>query len=103
MRPRVALGFVALERMGHQWEAAHVGEQSDGDLRLQPALFGVPGLTEPLTDIGLEIQRVGSARGAVTALPPSCFPGPPAEPAVRLSTQRALHEGDAVQLVVIGS
>jgi hypothetical protein len=34
---------------------------------------------------------VGSARGAVTALPLFRFPGPPAEPAVRLSPQRALH------------
>jgi hypothetical protein len=39
----------------------------------------------------------------VTALPLFRFPGPPAEPAVRLSTQRALYEGDAAQLVVIGS
>ena len=35
---------------------------------------------------------VGSARGAVAALLPLRFPGPPAEPAVRLSPQRALHE-----------
>lgn len=31
----------------------------------------------------------------MTALPLFRFPGPPAEPAVRLSTQRALHEVDA--------
>ncbi len=35
---------------------------------------------------------VGSARGAVARLLPLRFPGPPAEPAVRLSPQRALHE-----------
>ena len=33
-----------------------------------------------------------SARGAVVALLPLRFPEPPAEPAVRLSPQRALHE-----------
>jgi integrase family protein with SAM-like domain len=32
-----------------------------------------------------------SARGAVPALPPARFPGPLAEPAVRVSAQRALH------------
>jgi hypothetical protein len=46
---------------------------------------------------------LGRPWGAVAALPLLRFPGPPAEPAVRLSTQRALHEGDAVQPVVIGS
>jgi len=50
--------------------------------------------------LGLEVQRVGSARGAVTALLPFRFPGPPAEPAVRLSPQRALHEDDAVQAAI---
>ena len=35
------------------------------------------------------------AAGAVTALLLLRFPGPPAEPAVRLSTQRALHDDDA--------
>ena len=32
-----------------------------------------------------------SARGAVPVLPPARFPGPLAEPAVRVSAQRALH------------
>ena len=99
----LGLGLVALERVHHQREPARVGQQPDGDLRLQPAFLGEPGLAEPVALIGLEVQRVGSARGAVTALPLFRFPGPPAEPAVRLSTQRALHEGDAAQLVVIGS
>jgi len=48
----------------------------------------------------LEMQGVGSARGAVTALLSFRFPGPPAEPAVRLSPQRALHEDDAVQAAI---
>jgi hypothetical protein len=39
-----------------------------------------------------DVVPVGSARGAVTALPLFRFPGPPAEPAVRLSPQRALHD-----------
>jgi hypothetical protein len=34
---------------------------------------------------------VESARGAVPVLPPVRFPGPLAEPAVRISAQRALH------------
>lgn len=66
-------------------------------------LLGEPGLGEPVGGVGLEVQGVGSARGAVTALPPFRLPGPPAEPAVRLSPQRALHEGDAVQAAVAGS
>ena len=33
-----------------------------------------------------------SARGAVSALLPTCFPGPLAEPGVRLSTHPALHD-----------
>ena len=37
------------------------------------------------------VPPVGSARGAVAALLPVRFPGPPAEPGVRLSPQRALH------------
>ena len=43
--------------------------------------------------VGADPRRppVGSARGAVTALPLFRFPGPPAEPAVRFSPQRALH------------
>jgi len=39
-------------------------------------------------------ERVESARGAVPGLLPVRFPGPLAEPAVRLSTQRALHGVD---------
>jgi hypothetical protein len=37
------------------------------------------------------VPPVGWARGAVTALPLFRFHGPPAEPVVRLSPQRALH------------
>ena len=38
---------VAPERVDHQWEPARIGEQPDGDLRLQLALLGEPGLAEP--------------------------------------------------------
>jgi hypothetical protein len=43
---------------------------------------------------------VGSARGAVTTLLSFRFPGPPAEPGVRLSPHRALHVRVVAQLVV---
>ena len=33
------------------------GEQADGDLRLQAALLGEPGLAEPVALVGLEVQR----------------------------------------------
>ena len=46
----------------------------------------------PLWRLLAQMTPVGSARGAVAALLPLRFPGPPAEPAVRLSPQRALHE-----------
>ncbi len=42
--------------------------------------------------LGRDVMPVGSARGAVTALLSFRFPGPPAEPAVRLSPQRALPD-----------
>jgi hypothetical protein len=38
-------------------------------------------------------EVVESARGAVAALLPLRFPGPLAEPGVRVSTHRALHGG----------
>jgi hypothetical protein len=61
-------------------------------------------LTRPL--IGYESSFhvsgwVESAWGAVPALLLVRFPRPPAEPAVRLSPQRALHEDDAVQVVAV--
>ena len=37
-------------------------------------------------------EVVGSGRGALPGLLPVGFPGPPAEPGVRLSPHRALHE-----------
>jgi hypothetical protein len=55
------------------------------------------GRPDPLHDrqvfpgVGAPRGQGESARDAVTTLPPSRFPGPLAEPAVRLSTQRALH------------
>jgi hypothetical protein len=54
---RRGLGLVALERLHHQREPGRVGEQPDGDLRIQPAFLGEPGLPEPIPLIGLEIQR----------------------------------------------
>ena len=51
------LGLVALERLHRQREPRRVGEQPDGDLRLQAAFLGKSGLAEPVTGIGFEVQR----------------------------------------------
>ena len=48
---------VALERLHHQREPGRVGQQADGDLRLQAAFLGEPRLAEPVTGVGLEVQR----------------------------------------------
>ena len=38
---RGGLGAIALERFDHQREPARVGQQADGDLRLQAAFLAV--------------------------------------------------------------
>jgi hypothetical protein len=52
-------------------------------------------LITPTTDAGsaraTSPTRVGSTRGAVLALRPARFPGPPSAPAVPVPEQRALH------------
>ena len=53
---RLGLGGVAVEGVDLQREPAHIGQQPDGDLRLQPAFLGEPGLAEPVTLVGLEVQ-----------------------------------------------
>ena len=53
---RRGLGRVALERVHHQREPGGVGEQADHNLRIQAALFGEPGLAEPITGVGLEVE-----------------------------------------------
>lgn len=47
---------LALECLDHQREPSCIGQQPDGDLRLESPLFGEPGLTEPVTLVGLEVQ-----------------------------------------------
>jgi hypothetical protein len=49
-------GLVALERLDHQREPGRVGEQTEGDLRLQPTFLGEPRLPEPVAGVGLEVQ-----------------------------------------------
>jgi hypothetical protein len=49
---RLGLGSVALERVHLQREPADVGQQADGDLRLQPAFLGESGLAEPVALVG---------------------------------------------------
>lgn len=53
---RGGLGLVALERVDHQREPGRVGQQADGDLGLQATFLGGPGLAEPVTGVGLEVQ-----------------------------------------------
>ena len=48
---------VALEGLHPQREPVGVGEQTDGDLRFQPAFLGEPGFAEPVPLVGLEVQR----------------------------------------------
>jgi hypothetical protein len=49
------------------------------------------GGVDPLGPLLPRPTHVESARGAVSVLPPVCFPGPLAEPVVPISRQRALH------------
>jgi hypothetical protein len=51
------LGLVPLEGLHRQRKPARVGEQADGDLRVQPAFLGEPRLPKPVTDVGLEVER----------------------------------------------
>ncbi len=53
---RLGLGLVSLEGLDRQGEPGGVGEQADGDLRLQPAFLGEPWLPEPIAGVGLEVQ-----------------------------------------------
>jgi hypothetical protein len=57
----LGLGPVALERVHHQREPGRVGQQPDGDLRVQAPLLGEPRLTEPVTGVGLEVQRTDTS------------------------------------------
>jgi hypothetical protein len=52
----LGFGLVPLERADHQREPAGIGQQANGDLRLQAPLLGEPALPETITRIGLEIQ-----------------------------------------------
>jgi hypothetical protein len=54
---RGCLGSVALERFDRQREPAGISEQPEGDLGLEPVFFGESGFPEPVTCIGLEVQR----------------------------------------------
>ena len=40
-----------------QREPGGIGQQAQGDLRFQPALFGEAGFAEPVTGVGFEVQR----------------------------------------------
>jgi hypothetical protein len=47
----------ALERLDSQWEPGGISEQTDGNLRLQPAFLRKSGLAEAVGDVGFEVQR----------------------------------------------
>jgi len=53
---RGRLRLVAFKGADHQRKPAGVGEQADGDLRLQAAFLGESRLAEPVAGIGLEVQ-----------------------------------------------
>jgi hypothetical protein len=53
---RLGLGLVPLKGADHERKPVLPGEQAYGDLRLQPPFLGEPGLAEPVTLVGLEIQ-----------------------------------------------
>ena len=76
MRPRVALGLIALERLNHQRESLHVSQQPDGDLRLQAVLVPTVGTVEiASTPAGAEVivnNRIsGVTPTTVGDLPPN--------------------------------
>ncbi len=99
----MGFGLVAFEAADLEGKAGPVDEQADDDLRVDAAFFRVPDFAESVFFFCLEVEGVGWTRGAVAALLLLRFPGPPAEPAVRLSTQRALHDDGAGQAAMIGS
>jgi hypothetical protein len=39
-----------------------IGEQADGDLRLQPPLLGEPALPEPVSASGMDLRLVACGR-----------------------------------------
>jgi hypothetical protein len=51
------LGLVALEGLHGQREPRGIGQQSEGDLRLEAAFLGKAGFAEPVTGICFEVQR----------------------------------------------
>ena len=53
---RGGLGLVTLESVDHQRKTGRVGEQADGDLRLQTAFLREPRLAEPVTSIDLKVE-----------------------------------------------
>ena len=53
----LGLGLVALEQVHGQREPRAVGEQPDGDLRVDPAFLGHADLAQPVLARGLEVER----------------------------------------------
>ncbi|BBY57462.1 hypothetical protein MSAR_05980 [Mycolicibacterium sarraceniae] len=56
---RGGLGPVTLQRRDRQWHARRMGEQSEGDVWVQPSL-AEPRFAEPVTGIGLDVQVLTS-------------------------------------------
>jgi hypothetical protein len=88
-------------QFGERFAFTQVGQHQQGlpsRVELAPGRPDLPAVAaddpgDVAEGLGRQRQRgrVEWARGAVPGLLPARFPGPLAEPAVRLSTQRALH------------
>ena len=50
--------LVPFKRLDAQREPVHVGEHPDGDLRVDPPFLTESGLPEPVTLVGLVVERL---------------------------------------------
>ena len=93
--PALDAPAVNLERRADRSVAQTLRRRRSPTVTITPS---APKLTSVTDAPGRRSRRlVGSARGAVSALPPARFPGPPPEPDVRLSPHPALHDAHARQ------
>ena len=90
---RGGLGFVALEGRNGQREPGRVGEQTQGDLRFQPAFLGEPGSRKP-SPASVSKYSVETSKSTRLAGPnPACARMP--QPAIAANRVGHSHVGDA--------